>query len=148
MTQVQQISNAVGRYLPAGTKVTRPQGGYVLWIELPPSVDSLELHRRALQQKISTRFFLLSRNIRILSGSAAAKLGRKRLSTRFGHWAICAPSQSLARALGETRPLRRNEALILFILRLSLCNQATGDAVAGIAGWIRDVVIRGCVDDD
>ena len=33
--------------------MTRPQGGYVLWIELPPSVDSLELHRRALQQKIS-----------------------------------------------------------------------------------------------
>jgi DNA-binding transcriptional MocR family regulator len=53
MTQVQQMSNAVGRYLPVGTKVTRPQGGYVLWIELPPSVDSLELHRRALQQKIS-----------------------------------------------------------------------------------------------
>src|SRR2546427_8983755 len=53
MTQVQQMSNAVGRYLPAGTKVTRPQGGYVLWVELPRSVDSLELHRRALQQKIS-----------------------------------------------------------------------------------------------
>jgi len=53
MTQVQQMSNAVGRYFPAGTKVTRPQGGYVLWIELPRSVDSLELHRRALQQKIS-----------------------------------------------------------------------------------------------
>jgi len=53
MTQVQQMSNAVGRYFPAGTKVTRPQGGYVLWVELPRFVDSLELHRRALQQKIS-----------------------------------------------------------------------------------------------
>lgn len=53
MTQVQQMSNAVGRYFPAGTKVTRPQGGYVLWVELPRSVDSLELHRRALAQKIS-----------------------------------------------------------------------------------------------
>jgi DNA-binding transcriptional MocR family regulator len=53
MTQVQQVSNAVGRYFPAGTKVTRPQGGYVLWVELPRSVDSLELHRRALEQKIS-----------------------------------------------------------------------------------------------
>ena len=31
----------------------RPQGGYVLWVELPRSVDSLELHRRALEQKIS-----------------------------------------------------------------------------------------------
>ncbi len=53
MTQVQQMSHAIGRYFPAGTKVTRPQGGYVLWVELPRSVDSLELHRRALQQKIS-----------------------------------------------------------------------------------------------
>jgi DNA-binding transcriptional MocR family regulator len=53
MTQVQQMSNAVGRYFPAGTKVTRPQGGYVLWVELPKEVDSLELHRRALAQKIS-----------------------------------------------------------------------------------------------
>jgi DNA-binding transcriptional MocR family regulator len=53
MTQVQQMSNAVGRYFPAGTKVTRPQGGYVLWVELPNGVDSLELHRRALAQKVS-----------------------------------------------------------------------------------------------
>ena len=35
LSQVQQISAAVGRYFPAGTKVTRPQGGYVLWVELP-----------------------------------------------------------------------------------------------------------------
>jgi len=53
MTQVQQMSNAVGKYFPDGTKVTRPHGGYVLWTELPRSVDSLDLHRRALQQKIS-----------------------------------------------------------------------------------------------
>lgn len=52
-TQVQQMSAAVGRYFPAGTKVTRPQGGYVLWVELPRSIDSLELHRRALERKIS-----------------------------------------------------------------------------------------------
>lgn len=53
MGQVHQMSNAVGRYFPAGTKVTRPQGGYILWIELPNGIDSLELHRRALEQKIS-----------------------------------------------------------------------------------------------
>ena len=53
MTQVQQLSNAISRYFPEGTKVTRPQGGYVLWVELPRSVDSLELHRRALQANIS-----------------------------------------------------------------------------------------------
>ena len=55
MTQVQQMSHAIGRYFQAGTKVTRPQGGYVLWVELPRSVDSLELHRRAVEQKITLR---------------------------------------------------------------------------------------------
>ncbi|HKY06918.1 MAG TPA: PLP-dependent aminotransferase family protein [Candidatus Binatia bacterium] len=53
MTQVQQMSSAVGKYFPEGTKVTRPQGGYVLWVELPRAVDSIELHRRALERKIS-----------------------------------------------------------------------------------------------
>ena len=53
MSQVQQMSAAVGRYFPAGTKVTRPQGGYVLWVELPRAVDALELHRGALAKKIS-----------------------------------------------------------------------------------------------
>lgn len=53
MAQVQQMSNAVGRFFPNGTKVTRPQGGYVLWVELPRSADSLELHRKALKAKIS-----------------------------------------------------------------------------------------------
>lgn len=33
--------------------MTRPQGGYVLWVELPRLVDSLELHRRARADKIS-----------------------------------------------------------------------------------------------
>jgi DNA-binding transcriptional MocR family regulator len=53
MSQVQQMTAAVGRYFPAGTKVTRPQGGYVLWLELPSAVDALELHRHALARKIS-----------------------------------------------------------------------------------------------
>lgn len=52
MAQVQQMSHAIGRHFPEGTKVTRPQGGYVLWVELPHRVDSLELHRRAMQSKI------------------------------------------------------------------------------------------------
>jgi DNA-binding transcriptional MocR family regulator len=51
--QVQRMSNAIGRYFPKGTKVTRPQGGYVLWIELPRAVDSFALHRKALHEKIS-----------------------------------------------------------------------------------------------
>lgn len=44
---------AVENYFPAGTRVTRPAGGFVLWVELPESVDSVELHALALRQNIS-----------------------------------------------------------------------------------------------
>ncbi|NJB68357.1 DNA-binding transcriptional MocR family regulator [Desulfobaculum xiamenense] len=32
----------MGRHFPPGTRVTRPQGGMVLWVELPESVDSVK----------------------------------------------------------------------------------------------------------
>lgn len=51
--QVRRTTEAIGRFFPEGTKVTRPRGGYVLWVELPKRADSLELHRRALEEKIS-----------------------------------------------------------------------------------------------
>jgi DNA-binding transcriptional MocR family regulator len=38
---------------PAGYRVTRPEGGYFVWLELPRSLDCLELHRLALEQGIS-----------------------------------------------------------------------------------------------
>jgi DNA-binding transcriptional MocR family regulator len=52
-SQVQQTAQAVGEYFPKGTRVTRPDGGFVLWVELPASADSLELYRKALEAKIS-----------------------------------------------------------------------------------------------
>lgn len=51
--QVQAFAEAVLMHFPAGTRVSRPRGGYVLWIELPGRVSSLELMRDALQQRIS-----------------------------------------------------------------------------------------------
>lgn len=50
---VAQVSRAVARFFPAGTKLTRPTGGFVLWVELPRGADSMELHRRAMDQRIS-----------------------------------------------------------------------------------------------
>lgn len=44
---------AVVRHFPKGTRATRPDGGYFLWIELAGGVDALELHRRALSLGIS-----------------------------------------------------------------------------------------------
>ncbi len=42
------MTEAVSRYFPAGTKVTRPAGGQVLWVELTPGINSLDLYHRAL----------------------------------------------------------------------------------------------------
>lgn len=44
---------AVRRHFPAGTRVTRPRGGFVLWAQLPETVDSLELYKQALQAGIA-----------------------------------------------------------------------------------------------
>lgn len=52
-TQLQLVTEAVGKYFPEGTKVTRPTGGHLLWVELPAHIDSLELHRKALKANIS-----------------------------------------------------------------------------------------------
>lgn len=46
--RIARLTQAIERYFPAGTKVTRPGGGFVLWVELPESVDSLELYGMAL----------------------------------------------------------------------------------------------------
>ncbi|TFH88759.1 PLP-dependent aminotransferase family protein [Billgrantia azerbaijanica] len=41
------------RHFPAGTRLTRPGGGYFLWAEFPERVDSLRLFRMALDQGVS-----------------------------------------------------------------------------------------------
>lgn len=51
--QVQQVSAAIAEYFPGGTRITRPSGGFVLWVELPAGVDTLELFRRAREERIS-----------------------------------------------------------------------------------------------
>ncbi|MEH6305647.1 PLP-dependent aminotransferase family protein [Olivibacter sp. CPCC 100613] len=45
--------DAIAAYFPEGTKVSRPQGGLALWIELPDSIDTRELYNYALKKQIS-----------------------------------------------------------------------------------------------
>ena len=52
--QLHLFSQAILRHFPAGTRLSRPQGGFVLWIELPPRVDTLRLHADGLKRKINT----------------------------------------------------------------------------------------------
>ena len=51
--QVSAMSQAVGRFFPDETKLTRPAGGFLLWVELPKTVDSLVLHKQALEAGIA-----------------------------------------------------------------------------------------------
>jgi DNA-binding transcriptional MocR family regulator len=52
-TQVDLMTQAITKYFPKGTKVTRPAGGFVLWIEFPKRINSIQLYRRALGENIS-----------------------------------------------------------------------------------------------
>ena len=52
--QLHLFSQAILRHFPAGTRLSRPDGGFVLWIELPPGVDTVRLHRDALKHRINT----------------------------------------------------------------------------------------------
>jgi len=51
--RVASMSHAVRRFFPEETRLTRPSGGFVLWVQLPETVDSLELYRRALKAGIA-----------------------------------------------------------------------------------------------
>jgi DNA-binding transcriptional MocR family regulator len=52
--QQQRALRVIERHFPPGTRVTRPAGGYFLWLELPPQVDALQLHHQAMAESIST----------------------------------------------------------------------------------------------
>ncbi len=51
--QVAQVSAAVSEHFPAGTRITRPAGGFIIWVEMPETTDSVELFRSAMRNNIS-----------------------------------------------------------------------------------------------
>jgi DNA-binding transcriptional MocR family regulator len=51
--QTGAMAGTVVRNFPPGTRVTRPSGGYVLWVELPERVDSLKLYEDAIKSGIT-----------------------------------------------------------------------------------------------
>ena len=52
-TQCLRYIQAITQFFPDETKISRPQGGYVLWIELNKNVNAMELYRRAMKYNIS-----------------------------------------------------------------------------------------------
>jgi DNA-binding transcriptional MocR family regulator len=63
--QVQAMSKAIAKYFPSGTRLTRPWGGHLLWVELPKRVRALKLFHQALAE-----------NITILPGTVFSPSGR------------------------------------------------------------------------
>lgn len=51
--QMADMSLAVARHFPKGTRISAPQGGLTIWVQLDEKIDSLELFRRALKSGIA-----------------------------------------------------------------------------------------------
>jgi DNA-binding transcriptional MocR family regulator len=51
--QVARMADAVAEHFPAECLMSRPQGGFVLWVELPRQVDVLALHRQSVAERIA-----------------------------------------------------------------------------------------------
>jgi DNA-binding transcriptional MocR family regulator len=50
---VARMSDSIMKIFPEGTRISQPQGGFVIWVELPVNTDSFAVARRALRQGVS-----------------------------------------------------------------------------------------------
>jgi DNA-binding transcriptional MocR family regulator len=50
---ISQMMDAVVRYFPEGTCMTRPAGGFILWVEMPVGTDAIKLYNQAFERGIS-----------------------------------------------------------------------------------------------
>jgi DNA-binding transcriptional MocR family regulator len=50
---VERFSYEIADRFPAGTRLSRPAGGFLLWVQLPEGTDTVELQRRALSRGLS-----------------------------------------------------------------------------------------------
>ena len=52
-TNYLQYVRVIGESFPFGTRISRPQGGLSLWVELPKTIDTIELYNMAVSKKIT-----------------------------------------------------------------------------------------------
>lgn len=67
--QMRRSTMAIARYFPQNTRLTDPGGGFMLWVELPGGINSVDVYREALKSRIS-----------IIPGLICSN------STRYGHF--------------------------------------------------------------
>jgi len=46
--QVERMRHAIAQHFPAGTRVSEPRGGFLLWVQLPDRVQAIDVYRAAL----------------------------------------------------------------------------------------------------
>ncbi|HGY2297396.1 TPA: PLP-dependent aminotransferase family protein [Pseudomonas putida] len=86
------MSEWVTRYFPPGTRVSRPQGGFMLWVELPEHFDTLRLNRALLEQ-----------GVQVAVGSIFSASGKFRHCLRMNFAARPTPQiEAAVRKVGET----------------------------------------------
>jgi len=90
-TQQAAALDSLKRHLPDDIRVSRPEGGYFLWLELPTGRDAIEIHQHALEHGFS-----------IAPGPifSAKRAFRHCLRLNYGHpWTPAA--EAAVRALGR-----------------------------------------------
>ena len=50
---VERFSFEIAERFPVGTRISRPAGGYLLWVQLPEGIDTVALQRRAISRGLS-----------------------------------------------------------------------------------------------
>jgi DNA-binding transcriptional MocR family regulator len=50
--QIAAMQSAVSRWFPTETRYSQPQGGCVLWVELPDQIDASALYERAVKEQL------------------------------------------------------------------------------------------------
>ncbi|HXM42638.1 MAG TPA: PLP-dependent aminotransferase family protein, partial [Bryobacteraceae bacterium] len=84
--QVETVRQAAFQCFPKGTRISRPAGGHMLWIELPAKIDAMKLWRAALNEHIG-----------ILPGPLFSAAGRYKNHIRLNAGIV--PSEARSRAL-------------------------------------------------
>ena len=82
---VELLSDAVVRYFPEDMRLTRPSGGFVLWVRLPESVDSLELYKRRTRPGSHWRRDMYSHR-RSNSRTSSGSMRRSSTTPPNGRW--------------------------------------------------------------
>jgi len=73
--RVATMARMIANYFPAGTKISAPQGGYILWVQLDERVNGFELFNRAKKAGIS-----------ILPGEICSSTGGYQNCIRLSCW--------------------------------------------------------------